>query len=90
MALPKEVSDAVVQDPDVESKYHGTWGFVCPRPNGCVPFSSLGWPTKADAAERLRQHLDEHETKVPMSETADFMAERGLTTHPETGLAVKA
>lgn len=45
---------AVVQDPEDES-----WAGLCQGP-GCGPYSTRGWPTKAIATERIRQHEDEH------------------------------
>jgi hypothetical protein len=61
----------------------GTYDFVCPFPTGCGkdgdPFTSHGWGRRADAAERGRQHIADHEG-IPMPSLAEFRAERGLTT----------
>lgn len=63
-----------------------TWDFVCPGVQGSAcgdpaaghPFASTGWPTKATAIERGREHFDDHLGVAPMSTLEDFRAKHGL------------
>lgn len=41
-------------------------------------FDTAGWPTKADAEDRIALHAQEHETGEPMSELRDFEIEQEL------------
>lgn len=90
------LADAVVELEDGHA-------FQCPRTDGsCAPFTSRGWPTKASALARLKEHMDEHaegdaataegrevdRTKL-MSPMHEFLAKHGLTTDAN-GKAVKA
>lgn len=76
------LEDAVSKDDD------GTWRFTCGAPAGtCAPFVSSGWPTKASAVERGREHADEHATGTLMTPMADFLEKHGLTTD-DNGKAV--
>jgi hypothetical protein len=67
----------------------GTWTFQCPGIDGSPcgdlgtgqPFVSSGWPTKAIAQARGRQHLDEHKHLGHAASLDDFRAEHGLTAH---------
>lgn len=60
------------------------WDFACPGVQGSacgadgVPFTSTGWPTKASAIERGREHFDDHLGIAPMSTLEDFRAKHGL------------
>lgn len=60
------------------------WDFACPgfADSACgadgVPFTSAGWPTKATALARGREHFDDHLGVAPMSTLEDFRAEHGL------------
>ena len=68
------------------SQGDGGWDFVCPGVQGSpcgdpaagVAFASLGWPTKASAIERGREHFDDHLGVAPMSTLEDFRAKHGL------------
>lgn len=60
------------------------WDFVCPGVEGSLcgeeggaPFTSTGWPTKASALARGREHFDDH-LGTPMSSLEDFRAKHGL------------
>lgn len=55
------------------------WDFVCPGVEGspCGPFTSTGWPTKATALARGREHFDDHRG-VAQSSLEDFRAKHGL------------
>jgi hypothetical protein len=65
----------------------GGWDFTCPGIKGSlcgdrdtgVPFTSTGWPTKATALARGREHFDDHLGKAPMPSLEDFRARHGLT-----------
>lgn len=79
------VSAAKIKADAVNQEADGTWTMQCPVTDGTcgdraiqLPFRSPGWPTKAYAAERLEQHLDEHRGKGAMQELHDFRVERGL------------
>jgi hypothetical protein len=56
------------------------WDFTCPGVEGseCGPFSSTGWPTKALAIERGREHFDDHLGVRPTSSLEDFRDKHGL------------
>lgn len=60
------------------------WDFSCPGVAGSacggngVPFASTGWPTKATALARGREHFDDHRGTAPMSTLEDFRAKHGL------------
>lgn len=59
----------------------GRWDFRCPGVDGsaCGPFVSTGWPTKAAALARGREHFDDHLGVAPMSTLEDFRAQHGLS-----------
>lgn len=60
------------------------WDFTCPGVQGSscggegVSFTSTGWPTKATATARGREHFDDHLGTAPMSTLEDFRAKHGL------------
>lgn len=64
---------------DVEDN---TYGFYCDHKGLCgrngVKFNSTGWPTQELAMKRGLQHLEEHETKVPMQALHEFRNENGV------------
>jgi hypothetical protein len=49
----------------------GLWDFHCSQ----CQWQSVGWPNREDAAARGAQHMDEHTTRQPMPELADFNAD---------------
>lgn len=49
----------------------------CGAVNGDA-FTTSGWPTKDSAADRIRQHRDEHEHGTLMQPLDEFRRERGL------------
>lgn len=64
----------------------GGWDFACPGVSGSIcgdpssseGFTSKGWPTKAAALARGREHFDDHLGHAPMSSLEDFRAKHGL------------
>jgi hypothetical protein len=68
------------------TKSGDTWDFTCPGVQGSAcgdkitgaPFASSGWPTKATAIARGREHFDDHLGVAPMSTLEDFRAKHGL------------
>lgn len=51
----------------------GTFGGWC-----SCGYKTIGWPDKDVAAERLSQHVNEHDTGAPMETIEDFRARLGL------------
>lgn len=70
------------------------WDFTCPGVEGSqcggdgVPFTSTGWPTKAVALARGREHFDDHLGIAPTSTLEDFRAKHGLGVNTD-GNAVR-
>jgi hypothetical protein len=56
----------------------GVQGSACGDPDTGVPFTSTGWPTKATALARGREHFDDHLGVAPMSTLEDFRTKHGL------------
>ncbi len=63
-----------------------TWDFQCPGVQGSkcgdeaagVGFVSTGWPTKATALDRGREHFDDHLGRAPMTSLEEFRAKHKL------------
>lgn len=55
----------------------GVQGSPCGEPGG-APFASTGWPTKASATERGREHFAEHRGEGVASSLEEFRAKHGL------------
>jgi hypothetical protein len=69
-------------DKAVTKQEDGTWDFQCPGVRGsrcgdAEPFKSTGWPTKATATERGREHFADHRGH-PMSTLEEFRAKHKL------------
>lgn len=98
------LEDAVSKDED------GTWRFTCgapaglcgeASPDGWQAWTTRGWPTKASAVERGREHAEEHATGIagmtPMHSGVDddgnafvgFLEKHGLTTDANGKAVVK-
>lgn len=68
------------------SKGDDGWDFACPGVQGSpcgdpatgVSFTSTGWPTKASATERGREHFAEHKGEGVTSSLEEFRAKHGL------------
>ena len=84
---------AAILDTAVSKNGAGSWDFHCPGVQGSVcgadgvPFASTGWPTKATATARGREHFADHRGE-PMSTLEDFRAKHGLGVD-ENNIAVR-
>lgn len=77
----------------------GTWSAgctsrLCGGPNEetgeHVPFRTVGWPSEKVAAERMAEHLREHETGEPMTTLEEFREARGLMASEDGRRAIAA